>query len=66
MPNIEYLSSGSKIIANIKVDNRYTDKHIGKNIMPLIIQSVGIKKSNHLNCRHLLIFSKSCTTKCCN
>ena len=40
-------SSGSKVIAKVKVDNRQTDKQTNrqdKNNMPLIIRSGGIKK----------------------
>ena len=36
------ISCGSKVIANVKVDNRQTDRQ-DKNNMPLIIRSGGIK-----------------------
>ena len=42
-------SNGSKVIANVKVDNRQTDRQTNrqdKNNMPAIIRSGGIKKSD--------------------
>ena len=45
-------SNGSKVIANVKVDNRQTDKQTNrqdKNNMPPIIRSGGIKKGVFVN-----------------
>ena len=39
------ISYGSKVIANVKVDNRQTNRVRTKTNMPLIIGSGGIKRS---------------------
>ena len=49
-----YISYGSKVIANVKVDNRQTLRQ-DKNNMPPIIRHGGIKTLNGFHIRYMYI-----------